>query len=252
MTAQLLDGERLAQRIKMELPNARRVSRRTARTPGSARSLVGDDPSSARYVEMKIEECKEIGVRSFDVHLPRTATQARDRSGRRPVQRRPRRAFDPGAAPAARRHQRGSRSCLRVNPDQGRRRPAPDEPRSPRHGCARSAAVHADRHRRVARGLRRARRGQARRHHRTRTHHRTTARAADGDAKRPNCNAAVTVVHTGVEDMAALTRSADVVVVGGRACRDIVTARHGASPGAAVVGAGTSLRGQETAERHRR
>ena len=30
--------------------------------------------------------------------------------------------------------------------------------------------------------------------------------------KRPNCNAAVTVVHTGVEDMAALTRTADVIV----------------------------------------
>jgi len=30
--------------------------------------------------------------------------------------------------------------------------------------------------------------------------------------RRPHCNAAVTVVHTGVEDMAALTRTADVIV----------------------------------------
>ena len=30
--------------------------------------------------------------------------------------------------------------------------------------------------------------------------------------RRPNCNAAVTVVHTGVEDIAALTRTADVIV----------------------------------------
>jgi methylenetetrahydrofolate dehydrogenase (NADP+)/methenyltetrahydrofolate cyclohydrolase len=30
--------------------------------------------------------------------------------------------------------------------------------------------------------------------------------------KRPGCNAAVTVVHTGVDDLAAIVRTADVVV----------------------------------------
>src|SRR5271154_1737378 len=75
MTAQLLDGERLAQRIKMEL--AERAARLTAngRTPGLGTLLVGDNPPSARYVEMKIEEGKEIGIQSFDVHLPATASQ---------------------------------------------------------------------------------------------------------------------------------------------------------------------------------
>jgi len=56
--------------------------------------------------------------------------------------------------------------------------------------------------------------------------------------KRPGCNAAVTVVHTGVEDMAGLVRTADVIVaaagVGGLVTRDMV------KPGAAVVGAGVS------------
>jgi methylenetetrahydrofolate dehydrogenase (NADP+)/methenyltetrahydrofolate cyclohydrolase len=59
--------------------------------------------------------------------------------------------------------------------------------------------------------------------------------------KRPGCNAAVTVVHTGVHDMAALTRTADVIVaaagVAGLVTSDMV------KPGAAVVGAGTSWSG---------
>ncbi|HVF84588.1 MAG TPA: bifunctional methylenetetrahydrofolate dehydrogenase/methenyltetrahydrofolate cyclohydrolase, partial [Abditibacteriaceae bacterium] len=56
--------------------------------------------------------------------------------------------------------------------------------------------------------------------------------------KRPNCNAAVTVVHTGVADMGFYTRQADILVVGAGAPNlikpDMV------KPGAAVVGAGIS------------
>ncbi len=60
----------------MEL--ADRAARLSAdgRTPGLGTLLVGDNSSSARYVEMKIEECKEVGIRSFDEHLPASATQA--------------------------------------------------------------------------------------------------------------------------------------------------------------------------------
>ena len=68
--------------------------------------------------------------------------------------------------------------------------------------------------------------------------------------KRPGCNAAVTVVHTGVEDLAGLVRQGDVVVAAaGRA--GLVTADM-VKPGAAVVGAGTSWDGQEAAVRRRR
>src|ERR1019366_1174400 len=60
--------------------------------------------------------------------------------------------------------------------------------------------------------------------------------------RRPGCNAAVTVVHTGVERMTELVRSADVVVAAaGRA--GLVT-RDMVKPGAAVVGAGTSWSGK--------
>ncbi len=75
MTAELLNGEPVAARIKMEL--ADRVQRLLAsgRTPGLGTILVGDDVSSARYVEMKVEESAEIGIRSYDEHLPSSATQ---------------------------------------------------------------------------------------------------------------------------------------------------------------------------------
>ena len=61
--------------------------------------------------------------------------------------------------------------------------------------------------------------------------------------RRPGCNAAVTVVHTGVDDMAGLVRQADVVVaaagVAGLVTPDMI------KPGAAVVGAGTSWEGKK-------
>ena len=61
--------------------------------------------------------------------------------------------------------------------------------------------------------------------------------------RRANCNAAVSVVHTGVEDMASIIRSADVIVAAaGRA--GIVT-RDMVKPGAAVVGAGTTFEGRK-------
>jgi methylenetetrahydrofolate dehydrogenase (NADP+) / methenyltetrahydrofolate cyclohydrolase len=61
--------------------------------------------------------------------------------------------------------------------------------------------------------------------------------------RRPGCNAAVTVVHTGVVGLAEHVRRADVVVAAaghaGLVTRDMV------KPGAAVVGAGTSWSGRK-------
>ena len=57
-----------------------------------------------------------------------------------------------------------------------------------------------------------------------------------------NCNAAVTVVHTGVSDLAAFTRQADILVAAagapGLVTPDMV------KPGAAVVGAGVTMDGK--------
>ena len=57
--------------------------------------------------------------------------------------------------------------------------------------------------------------------------------------KCPTTNAAVTVVHTGVADIGALTRHADVVVAAAGA-PGLVTADM-VKPGAAVVGAGVTF-----------
>src|SRR6202008_2003600 len=60
--------------------------------------------------------------------------------------------------------------------------------------------------------------------------------------RRPHCNAAVTVVHTGVPDLARYTREADVIVAAagsaGLVKPDMVR------PGAAVVAAGVSWEGR--------
>src|SRR6202034_1525969 len=61
--------------------------------------------------------------------------------------------------------------------------------------------------------------------------------------KRPGCNAAVTVVHTGVKDLADLVRTADVVVAAGGSAGLVTPDRF--KPGAAVVGAGTSWSGRK-------
>jgi methylenetetrahydrofolate dehydrogenase (NADP+)/methenyltetrahydrofolate cyclohydrolase len=60
--------------------------------------------------------------------------------------------------------------------------------------------------------------------------------------KEPNANAAVTVVHTGVQDLASYTKQADIVIAAaGRA--SIVTPDM-VKPGAAVVSAGITMEGR--------
>jgi methylenetetrahydrofolate dehydrogenase (NADP+)/methenyltetrahydrofolate cyclohydrolase len=44
-------------------------------TPGLAVVLVGDDPASRSYVEMKEKDCARIGIRSHDHRLPTETTQ---------------------------------------------------------------------------------------------------------------------------------------------------------------------------------
>ncbi|MGA7835680.1 MAG: tetrahydrofolate dehydrogenase/cyclohydrolase catalytic domain-containing protein [Acidimicrobiales bacterium] len=241
MSAELLDGERLAGRIKMEL--ADRAQRLTAlgRTPGLGTILVGDDPASARYVAMKIEECVEIGVRSFDEHLPVTATQ---RDIEAIIDR-----FNGDDNVHAILVQlplpegvNEEEVLLRVRPEKdvdglhptnlgrlvmGAPGPLPCTPA----GIVELLAAHQvpveGRHVVIiGRGL-------------------TIGRplALLMAMRRPHCNAAVTVVHTGVDDIVELVRSADVIVAA--AGRAGVVTREMVKPGAAVVGAGTSFLGKK-------
>lgn len=74
--AVVLDGKRAAGEIKAEL--AVRVQRLTqaGSTPGLGTILVGSDASSRLYVNGKHKDCDEVGIRSFRLELPESATEA--------------------------------------------------------------------------------------------------------------------------------------------------------------------------------
>jgi methylenetetrahydrofolate dehydrogenase (NADP+)/methenyltetrahydrofolate cyclohydrolase len=241
MSAELLDGERVASGIKMELTE--RVQRLLAagRTPGLGTILVGDDPSSARYVEMKIAECAEIGVRSFDEHLGANATQREIEEivDRFNADERVHSILVQLPLPEGVNEEE---VLLRVLPSKdvdglhptnlgrlvmGAPGPLPCTPAGiVELLAAYDVPVEGQHVVVIGRGL-------------------TIGRplALLLAMRRPHCNAAVTVVHTGVERFDELVRSADVIVsAAGRA--GLVT-REMVKPGAAVVGAGTSFQGKK-------
>jgi len=241
MSALLLDGNRVAAEMKMELGD--RVARLASmgRSVGLGTVLVGDDGPSAMYVSMKHEECREIGMKSFAEHLPATASQAEieavidrfnaDSNVDAFLVQLP---LPPGI--------NEEQVLLRVDSAKdvdglhptnlgrlvmGAAGPLP---------CTPAGIVELLRFYRVpvegkhvviiGRGL-------------------TIGRplALLLAMRRPGCNAAVTVVHTGVEDIATLTRSADVIV----ACAGVpgLVTPDKVKPGAAVVGAGTTFVGKK-------
>lgn len=71
MSAQILDGKKVASDIKREL--ATRVSA-LKNKPGLGTVLVGDDPGSHAYVGGKHKDCAEVGIHSMRVDLPATAS----------------------------------------------------------------------------------------------------------------------------------------------------------------------------------
>lgn len=75
MTARILDGKAVAKQIYEEVANA--VSERVARggsRPRLATVLVGDDPASAKYVELKQGNARKVGIESEDHRMPATTT----------------------------------------------------------------------------------------------------------------------------------------------------------------------------------
>jgi len=76
MTAQILDGQAVAKAIRAEV--AERAAAFTARTgivPKLAAVLVGDDPASEAYVNTKGNACRKAGMASETYRLPETAAQ---------------------------------------------------------------------------------------------------------------------------------------------------------------------------------
>lgn len=73
MTAQIIDGKAIAQKIKEEL--AAKVLT-MAKKPGLAVVLVGEDPASTIYVNSKEKDCLSVGFHSEVFRLPANTSEA--------------------------------------------------------------------------------------------------------------------------------------------------------------------------------
>ena len=73
---QLLDGKAAAARIRDETAQAAARLKERGITPGLGTILVGDDPASATYIGMKHRACEETGIASIHRQMPATTTQA--------------------------------------------------------------------------------------------------------------------------------------------------------------------------------
>ncbi len=76
MTARIIDGKALAAELRAGLiPRIRRAAE-AGQLPGLAVVLVGDEPASAVYVRNKVQACEDVGIRSFADRLPASTSQA--------------------------------------------------------------------------------------------------------------------------------------------------------------------------------
>jgi methylenetetrahydrofolate dehydrogenase (NADP+)/methenyltetrahydrofolate cyclohydrolase len=243
MGAILLDGEPVAARIRFEV--AARVAELQADgvTVGLGTVLVGDDVPSQRYVALKHEDCAAVGMYSVGEHLPATATQqevldviahlnADPAVSAFLVQLPLPEGLDEEQALLAVDPAKDVDGLHPVNLGRlvlGTPGPLPctpagivellqayDVPVEGRHAVI------------IGRGV---------------TIGRPLANLLT--LKRPGCNAAVTVLHTGVapSDMAAIVRTADIVVAA--AGRPHLLTSDMVKPGAAVVSAGTTFEGRK-------
>ena len=71
MSAKIMDGKALAQRIKVDIAT---TIGKLDKSVGLGTILVGDDPGSVAYVEGKHRDCAEVGIKSIKVNLPATST----------------------------------------------------------------------------------------------------------------------------------------------------------------------------------
>jgi 5,10-methylene-tetrahydrofolate dehydrogenase/methenyl tetrahydrofolate cyclohydrolase len=76
MTANIIDGAKIAERIREKVKNEtiEWIGAGNA-APGLATVLVGENPASQVYVRNKQKACNDAGIVSFGYNLPETATQ---------------------------------------------------------------------------------------------------------------------------------------------------------------------------------
>lgn len=76
--AMIIDGKAIAQQIRDGLKaEVVKLQREKGITPGLAAVLVGENPASKVYVNMKAKACEEVGIYSEKIHLPADTPQER-------------------------------------------------------------------------------------------------------------------------------------------------------------------------------
>jgi methylenetetrahydrofolate dehydrogenase (NADP+)/methenyltetrahydrofolate cyclohydrolase len=75
MVAQLIDGKAIARSIQERLAGEVQSLTGKGRPPGLAVMLVGDNPASRLYVNMKKKMCAKLGIRSEEIALPADTAQ---------------------------------------------------------------------------------------------------------------------------------------------------------------------------------
>jgi methylenetetrahydrofolate dehydrogenase (NADP+)/methenyltetrahydrofolate cyclohydrolase len=238
VTAILLDGQKLADDVKQQI--ATQVEQLKF-VPGLGTILVGDDPASHSYVGAKIRDCAEVGIASIHEHLPADTQQTELESVIQKfnsdsnvhayiVQLPLPKQLNEEAALLAIDPQKDADGLHPVNLGRlvmGVDGPLPCTPRGiqlmletyeiPVEG--KQVCV-------IGRGL-------------------TIGRpmALLMALKRPTANAAVTVIHTGVQDLAHYTQQADIVIAAA-GVPNLVTPDM-IKPGAAVIGGGLTREGKK-------
>jgi methylenetetrahydrofolate dehydrogenase (NADP+) / methenyltetrahydrofolate cyclohydrolase len=75
VTARILDGKVIAAQIRADLAQRAAALAAHGITPGLGTVLVGDDPGSHAYVNGKHRDCAQVGIASIRRQLPADATQ---------------------------------------------------------------------------------------------------------------------------------------------------------------------------------
>jgi len=240
MAAELLDGKAF---LELTIERLReRVAALIERgiTPGLGTILVGDDPNSHAYVRGKHEACARAGIASHHRELSATASPAHLHAEIQQFNEDP--AVDGFIVQLPLPDQLDEEAALlAIDPEKdvdglhpvnlgrlviGADAPRPCTPRGIQALLAHHNVPIEGKHVViVGRGL-------------------TIGRplALLLSLKEPNANAAVTVVHTGVSDLARYTREADILIAA--AGRPSIITPDMVKPGAAVVSAGITMEGR--------
>ena len=210
--AERLDGTATAAAIKAELTARVATLAERGVVPGLGTILVGDDPGSTWYVSGKHKDCAEVGIASIREDLPATATQEEIEAAVRRLNENPActgfivqlplpdgidthrvlELIDPDKDADGLHPTNLGRLVLRVNEEIDS--PLPCTPKGiieliERHGIS----LHGKHVVVIGRGT-------------------TVGRSIGLILTRKAVNATVTLCHTGTQDLAGLTRQADVIV----------------------------------------